>query len=131
MLDKYVKNIDRIKQEILFIEDRDKEFIIAKDFMRFQFKTDDNLVYNQKINIPVCVISISGLLKEKIGIIHRLNYKIVFMKVIICVIKTTFKKKLNLSRGEIFVKVHQKRLHQKRHHQLCKVWFISGLLLCF
>ena len=56
---------------------------MAKDFMRFKFKTDDNLVYNQKINVPVCVISISGLLKENIGIIHRLKYKIVFMKVII------------------------------------------------
>ena len=33
--------------------------------MRFKFKTGDNLVYNKKINVPVCVISISGLLKEK------------------------------------------------------------------
>ena len=38
---------------------------MAKDFMRFKFKADDNLVYNQKINVPICVISISGLLKEK------------------------------------------------------------------
>ena len=38
---------------------------MGKDFMRFKFKTDDNLVYNQKINVPVSVISISGLLKEK------------------------------------------------------------------
>ena len=83
MLDKYVKIIDEIKEEILFVEDRGKEFIMAKDFMRFKFKTDDNLLYNQKINVPVCVISISGLLKKKIGIIRRLNYKIVFMKVLI------------------------------------------------
>ena len=33
--------------------------------MRFKFKTADNLVYNQKINVPVSVISIRGLLKEK------------------------------------------------------------------
>ena len=33
--------------------------------MRFKFETDDNLVYNQKINVPVCVISIIGILKEK------------------------------------------------------------------
>ena len=66
MLDKYVKIIDVIKEEILFIEDRGKEFIIAKDFMRFKSKTNYNLVYNQKINVPVCVISISGgLLKER------------------------------------------------------------------
>ena len=66
MLDKYVKIIDEIKEEILFVEDRGKEFIMAKDFMRFKFKTDDNLLYNQKINVPVCVISISGLLKKKL-----------------------------------------------------------------
>ena len=65
MLDKYVKIIDGIKEEILFIEDRGKDFVMAKDFMGFKFKTDDNLVYNQKINVPVCVISIRGLLKEK------------------------------------------------------------------
>ena len=46
MLDKYVKIIDEIKEKILFIEDRGKEFIMVKDFMRFKFKTDDNLVYN-------------------------------------------------------------------------------------
>ena len=38
---------------------------MVKDFMRFRFKTDDNLVYNKKTNLPVCVISISGLLKER------------------------------------------------------------------
>ena len=46
MLDKYTKIIDEIKEEILFIEDKGKEFIMGKDFMRFKFKTDDNLVYN-------------------------------------------------------------------------------------
>ena len=65
MLDKYTKIIDGIKEEILFIEDKGKEFIMSKDFMRFKFKTYDNLVHNQKINVPVCVISISDLLKEK------------------------------------------------------------------
>ena len=65
MLDKYIRIIDGIKEEILFIEDKGKEFIMGKDFRRFKFKTDDNLVYNQKINVPVCVISISGLLKER------------------------------------------------------------------
>ena len=63
MLDKYTKVIDGIKEEILFIEDKGKE--MGKDFMRFKFKTGDNLVYNQKINVPVCVISISGQLKER------------------------------------------------------------------
>ena len=34
-------------------------------FLIFKLKTDDNLVYNQKINVPACVTLISGLLKEK------------------------------------------------------------------
>ena len=60
MLDRYVKIIDKIKEEILsFLRDElDEIFIMGKDFMRFRFKTDDNLVHNQKINIPVCVISV-------------------------------------------------------------------------
>ena len=33
--------------------------------MRFKFKTNDNLVCNQKINVSVCVISVTGLLKER------------------------------------------------------------------
>ena len=32
--------------------------------MRFKFKTDDKLLYNKKINIPVCVISISSVAKK-------------------------------------------------------------------
>ena len=34
-------------------------------FMRFRFKTDDNLVYNKIINIPVCVISLSSVIKKR------------------------------------------------------------------
>ena len=65
MLD-YVKVIDGIKEEALsFINEfEDELFIMGKDFMRFKFKTDDNLVYNKKINVPVCVISISGVVKK-------------------------------------------------------------------
>ena len=37
---------------------------MGKDFMRFRFKTDDNLPCNQKINVKVYVISISSLFKE-------------------------------------------------------------------
>ena len=31
----------------------------------FKFKTDDNLLYNKKINIPVCVISLSSVIKKE------------------------------------------------------------------
>ena len=67
MLDGYVKVIDQIKKEVLsFInnEEEDFLFILGKDFMRFRFKTDDNLVYNQSINIPFCVISLSLIVKK-------------------------------------------------------------------
>ena len=59
MLNRYAEVIDRIKKKycLSFDEYEDNLFIICKDFMRFKFKTDDKLPYNQKINIPVCVIS--------------------------------------------------------------------------
>ena len=60
MLNRYVKVIDKIKQEILsFIDEyEDDLFIMGKDFTRFKFKTSDKLPYNQKINIlNLCNIS--------------------------------------------------------------------------
>ena len=49
MLDKYVKIIDEINDQVLFIIDDENEveiFIMGKDFMRFRFKPNDNLHYN-------------------------------------------------------------------------------------
>ena len=63
-----MKIIDEIKEQILLIiedENESKNFIMGEDFIRFRFKTDDNLVYNQKINVPVCVISISSVFEER------------------------------------------------------------------
>ena len=68
MLDKYTNIIVEIKERILFItgdENECKNFIMSKDFMRFRFKTNDNLVYNQKISVPACVISISSVFLER------------------------------------------------------------------
>ena len=69
MLDKYTKVIDKIKEEILFLtineyEIGDDLFVMGKDFMRFKLKADDKLVYNQKINVPICVISISSVFES-------------------------------------------------------------------
>ena len=63
MLGDYVKVINGIKEEVLYFIDEfeDDLFILGKDFMRFKFKPDDNLVYNKKFNVPVCVISISSV----------------------------------------------------------------------
>ena len=33
--------------------------------MKFKFKTDDNLVYNKRINIPVCVIPLSSVIGKE------------------------------------------------------------------
>ena len=67
MLDRYVKIIDGIKDEVLFIIDNENEdgiFILGKDFTRFRLKASDNLPYNKKINVPVCVISVSSVFEE-------------------------------------------------------------------
>ena len=55
MLDNYTKIIDEIKDRILFIT-KDDLFVMGRNFTRFKFKTNDNLPYNIKINVPVCVI---------------------------------------------------------------------------
>ena len=63
MLNDYIKVIDEIKEEVLSFNDgfKDQIFIMGKDFMRFRFKTNDKLPYNEKINVPVCVILISSV----------------------------------------------------------------------
>ena len=55
MVNNYVGIIDQLKEEVLsWVDDLENQrFILGKDFMRFKFRTDDNLVYNQKINTPV------------------------------------------------------------------------------
>ena len=67
MISKYVGIIDQIKEEVLSWvndEEEDEEFILGKDFMRFKFRNDDNLVYYEKINIPVAVISLSSAIEK-------------------------------------------------------------------
>ena len=51
----------------------DEYSLMGSDFMRFRFKTDDELVYNEKINIPVCVISLSSIVKK--GDIYYPHFK--------------------------------------------------------
>ena len=64
MLDKYVKVIDEIKEEVLFIIEDDL-FVMGQDFMTFRFKTNDNLPYNQKINVSVFVILINSVFDKR------------------------------------------------------------------
>ena len=60
MINNCVKIIDQINYEIKSWIDEleeDDSFRLGDDFMKFRFRTNDNLVCNEKINIPVCVIS--------------------------------------------------------------------------
>ena len=46
-------------------EEENNLFTLGEDFMRFRLRTDDNLLYHEKINIPVCVISLSSIIKRR------------------------------------------------------------------
>ena len=75
MLDNYVSIVDQLKEEIwYFIGDIywDEIFIMGCDFMRFRFRTDDELVYD--LIIPVCVISLSCVVKK--GDIYYPQFKL-------------------------------------------------------
>ena len=63
MLKNYTKITDELKDQILFITENDL-FVMGKDFTRFRFKTDDKFPYNKKINVAVCVISLSSIFEE-------------------------------------------------------------------
>ena len=77
MINNYVKFINQLKEELLSWIDEleeDEIFDLGKNFMRFKIRTDDNLVYNQNINIPVCVISLSSVVKN--GNIYYPNFRL-------------------------------------------------------
>ena len=87
----YFKIIKQQRDEVFSVIDEfeDDDFIFANDFTRFRFikndnvidsdddeeddgsltnfkfKTDDNLLYNKKINIPVYVISLNSVIKKE------------------------------------------------------------------
>ena len=64
MLDNYTRIVDQLKEQILSFED-DYYFVMGKDLMRFRFRADDNFVYNKVVNIPVCVISLSSVIRKE------------------------------------------------------------------
>ena len=82
MLDYYVGIIDQLNEELLPWTDEGDYFVMSEDFMRFKFRTDNELVHNKRINIPVCAILLSSVIKKEMFIILSLNYKNVFIKVI-------------------------------------------------
>ena len=62
MINKYFKIIDQLKEEIISWSDEEDSFTLNDDFLKFRFRTDDNLIYDGKINIPVCVISLGSII---------------------------------------------------------------------
>ena len=66
MINNYVKIINQLEEELLScVDEEDEVFNLCDSFMRFKFRTDDNLVYNKKINVPVCAIPLSNVIKRK------------------------------------------------------------------
>ena len=67
MIRNYGKIIKQLKDEIFsFVDEfKDENFNFDGDFIGFKFKTDDNLVYNKRINIPVCVILLSNVIGKQ------------------------------------------------------------------
>ena len=75
MLNNYVGIIDQLKNKILsWRDDEDDYFVMGKDFTRFKFRTDDKLLCNKKNNIPVCVISLTSIIKK--GDIYYPQFKL-------------------------------------------------------
>ena len=64
MINNYLRIIDQIKEEMISWTD-EENFDFNDDFLKFKFRTGDNLVYNEIINISVCVISLSSVIKRK------------------------------------------------------------------
>ena len=75
MINNYVSIINQLEETLSWVDDlEDQRFILGEDFMRFKFTTDDNLVYNRKVDIPVCIISLSSVIKR--GYIYNPQFKL-------------------------------------------------------
>ena len=64
MINNYLKIFDPVKEEMISCID-EEDFTFNDDFFKFEFRSDDNLAYNEIINIPICVISLSSVIKRK------------------------------------------------------------------
>ena len=66
MMKNYGKIIKQTENEIFSFTDEfeDENFISNGSFIRLRFKTDDNLVYNKRTNFPICVMSLTSIIKK-------------------------------------------------------------------
>ena len=63
MLENYTELFDEIAEQIELITDYKVKY--SKDIMKIKSKTCDDLPFGKIINIPVCVIIVSSIFKEK------------------------------------------------------------------
>ena len=62
MLENYLNIFDNIAEQIeLMIDDNIQH---NKDLLKIKFKTNDDVPFNEEINIPVCVIYVSSIFKQ-------------------------------------------------------------------
>ena len=62
MLKNYTEIFDEIAEQIESISDDKVKY--CRDIMRIKFKTNDDLIFNEIINIPVYAIVVSSIFKE-------------------------------------------------------------------
>ena len=76
MINNYISILDNLAVEITSLTDEleDDSFKLEYDIMKFKFRIDDNLPYNKKNNVPVCVISLSRIIKKED--IYHANFKL-------------------------------------------------------
>ena len=67
-LENYTKIIDELRDQILLITE-ENSFVTGKDFTIIKFKTSDDLPFNKKVHVSVCVISLYSLFED-----NRIHY---------------------------------------------------------
>ena len=62
MLENYLNIFDNVAEQNELMADDNIQY--CKDFLKIKFKTNDDSRFNEIINIPVCVINLSSILKQ-------------------------------------------------------------------
>ena len=67
MLENYEKPWDEIKKEIRTVKGGIEPFEYEKDVMKFRFESENGLLLNKIMNVPVCTIIAGSVFEEKNG----------------------------------------------------------------
>ena len=79
MLENYLNIFDKIAEQIELMTDDNIQY--SKNLFEIKFKTSDDLPFNGKINIPVCVINVSSIFKQVNKCYPQIFCSIVIMNV--------------------------------------------------